>query len=200
MIYSPPSLSTSSVQISVTKKTSVFEPAKESHFNLSKSLSSGQKENPTTPFLPQSPIVSFETTYNTPLSPYIDRVEDTIDEGESTDRKRVQLLQSFGILQVVTPTPAFVIKTKRMMDNTKVFVNVCSHDLVPYNRDDESYLMSYMLVGPPIEHMNEKDSSYCVVYDVVVHPDEIKNSVTETLGTRVSWLNFYSIIIMLIMS
>ena len=105
------------------------------------------------------------------------------DEDERTHRHRVQLSYSFGMLQVVTPTPAFVIKATRM-DKTKVFVNVCSHDLVPYNGDVESNAIKliYMLVGAPIELMSETNCSYCVVYDVVVHPEEIGRSMADSSG------------------
>jgi len=123
----------------------------------------------------------------------VEHVQNVDDEEARINRQRVQLSYSFGMLQVVTPTPAFVIKTKRM-DKTKVFVNVCSHDLVPYNGDDESdsTKLIYMLVGAPIEHNSEKDSNYCVVYDVVVHPDEIGSSVASSSGmvnSRVSAFN-----------
>ena len=108
-------------------------------------------------------------------------VQNVDDEEARINRQRVQHSYSFGMLQVVTPTPAFVMKTKRM-DNTKVFVNVCSHALVPYNGDDESdsTKLIYMLVGAPIEHNSEKESNYCVVYDVVVHPKVVSSAVVDS--------------------
>jgi hypothetical protein len=30
-----------------------------------------------------------------------------------------------------------------------------------------------MVVSTPLEYQNEKDGSYCIIYDCVVHPDEV---------------------------
>ena len=119
----------------------------------------------------------------------IDREE--LETFDRMARARTDKLRSFGPLSLVTPDPGFVIKSKRK-DLTKVFINVCSHTAVPYRVDPEPdggtvpsgsghsggnvdpSKQLYLLVGPPLEYQNEKDQSYCILYDILVHPDEIK--------------------------
>jgi hypothetical protein len=97
---------------------------------------------------------------------------------------RQQRLSKYGTMTVVNPTPGFVIKTKRNT-GTKVFINLCSHASVPFkpepvegagpagaNEVDANKVL-YMIIGTPFEYQNEKDKSYCIIYDVLVHPDEI---------------------------
>ena len=159
----------------VAKKTAASVPFEEGIFNNCNNTQSGADY--------QQLTLSFNSTCNnnSRLSQYIEEDVKTDETDERNNRKLVQQNYNFGMLQVVTPTPAFVMKTKRM-DNTKVFVNVCSHALVPYNGDDESdsTKLIYMLVGAPIEHNSEKESNYCVVYDVVVHPKVVSSAVVDS--------------------
>ncbi len=106
----------------------------------------------------------------------------SMDDSDRANALRVQKILSYGPMSLQSPAPGFVLKTKRS-DLTKIFVNVCTHPNVPYRPEDapsssggSSYDLNksvYMLVGPPLEYQNEKDKSYCVIYDIVVHPDEV---------------------------
>ena len=40
----------------------------------------------------------------------------------------------------------------------------------------------FLVVSPPLEYQNEKDSSYCVLYDVVAHPDELHSVSIDATG------------------
>jgi hypothetical protein len=112
-----------------------------------------------------------------------------VDNFERDNIQRQQRLSRYGNMTVVTPTPGFVLKTKRNT-GTKVFINICSHNAVPFkpeenakaNDVDENKLI-YMLVGQPFEYQNEKDGSYCIIYDVIVHPDEVFASSINPTGT-----------------
>ncbi len=95
---------------------------------------------------------------------------------ERDNQARQQRLSKYGAMSVITPVPGFAIKTKRNT-GTKVFINICSHEKVPFKTEPTTEIdpdkSLYMIVGTPLEYQNEKDGSYCIIYDVVVHPDEI---------------------------
>jgi hypothetical protein len=122
------------------------------------------------------------TSVSTHVEPASDfRASSSEELSDQQHAQRLQQMLSFGPLVMHAPTPAFVMKTKRN-DLTKIFVNVCTHVAVPYKAEEpssssgEAYDMRktvYMLVGQPLEYQNEKDKSYCVIYDIVVNPDEV---------------------------
>ena len=113
------------------------------------------------------------------------------DTEEMKYQQRVLQIASYGPIRVVKPTPSFVMKTKRN-NGTKIFVNVCLHDFVPFGSSDKGLddsKLVYMVVSAPLEHQNEKDGSYCVVYDVVISPQEVaaaSNDETGRIRGRVS--------------
>ena len=133
--------------------------------------------------------MDYDAIYNSPQSPDHIVPADEIALADDEDVKNQQHLlhiASFGPIRVVKPTPSFVMKTKRH-SGTKIFVNVCTHDFVPFKRMDSGAMSSnnvftYMVVSTPLEHTNEKDSSYCVVYDVVVNAKVISLSSTDETG------------------
>ena len=133
--------------------------------------------------------MDFDSIYNSPQSP--DRIvaADEIalaDDDDVKNQQRLMHIASFGPIRIVKPTPSFVMKTKRH-SGTKIFVNVCTHDFVPFKVMDSGAMNSnnvftYMVVSAPLEHTNEKDSSYCVVYDVVVNAKVVSVSSSDESG------------------
>ena len=133
--------------------------------------------------------MDFDSIYNSPQSP--DRIvaADEIalaDDEDVKNQQRLLHIASFGPIRIVKPTPSFVMKTKRH-SGTKIFVNVCTHDFVPYKVMDigaikSNNVFTYMVVSAPLEHTNEKDSSYCVVYDVVVNAMVVSISSSDETG------------------
>ncbi len=109
---------------------------------------------------------------------------------ETEMERRAHRLSRYGQMTTVTPTPGFVIKTKRLQNSIKIFVNICSNNTVPFKHEPNSSANGtvdpnkpiYMVVSPPIEYQNEKDNSYCVIYDCVVHPDEIYVCTLDATG------------------
>lgn len=89
---------------------------------------------------------------------------------------------------VVVPNVGFVLKTKRN-NGTKIFINICSHETVPYKAErsknvvdlDEKKLI-FIILNVPLEYQNEKDQSVCVIYDAVVHPEELIFSSNDSSG------------------
>lgn len=107
--------------------------------------------------------------------------------------ERRRRMQYFGELKLITPIPGFVVKSKRS-STTKIFVNVCGSPAVPLKNEPSSSRIDsnkklYMLVSTPVEHQNEKDGSYCVLYDIVVHPDELTMCALDATGTARARLN-----------
>lgn len=170
----------------------------------------------------QSAIVDYDSLYESaglngvPLAPSDENTDD-YDQDQQDDiyrfddsTQRVHRISSFGPIQLITPTPNFVLKTKRP-DGIKIFVNFCVHSAVPYtvaahksggekkkpevpqgenplrspvgssskesNNTDkntaEAKAPLYMLLGAPVEYQNDKDGGYCIIYDIVVHEDEV---------------------------
>lgn len=101
---------------------------------------------------------------------------DLIDTESDVEERRRRLL-SFGPMQSHTPVAGFVVKTKRS-SGTKIFINICACPAVPLrpepsaSRIDAAKKLN-LLINTPVEHQNEKDGSYCVLFDVVTHPDEL---------------------------
>eukprot|EP01038_Epipyxis_sp_PR26KG_P012427 gene12427-16671_t len=110
-----------------------------------------------------------------------DSLDDTGSVTSANTQSKMQKIGSYGTMTIITPNPSFVLKTKRS-DSTKIFVNVCTHPLVPYNTSKDKQRLVYMLVNSPVEHTNENDGSYCIIYDVVVSPDEIYVSSIDATG------------------
>eukprot|EP00981_Chlorochromonas_danica_P006171 scaffold1302_cov165-Ochromonas_danica.AAC.5 len=90
----------------------------------------------------------------------------------------------------ITPTPSFVVKTKRS-SGIKVFINICSHNQIPYKAEGnvgdatnafDKKKQIYMILNTPFEYQNEKDGNYCVIYDIIVHPSEIYVSTIDSTG------------------
>lgn len=115
-----------------------------------------------------------------------------LDTDVDTEERRRRMLY-YGELRTITPSPGFVVKTKRS-NGTKIFVNVCSSTAVPLKTEPSSTRIDankkiYMLVNTPVEHQNEKDGSYCVLYDVLVHPDELTVCALDATGAARARLN-----------
>lgn len=107
--------------------------------------------------------------------------------------ERRRRMQYFGELKLVTPTPGYVVKTKRS-SATKLFVNICSSPAIPLKTEPSSTRIDpqkklYMLVNTPVEHQNEKDGSYCVLYDIIVHPDELTICALDATGSARARMN-----------
>lgn len=120
-----------------------------------------------------------------------------VDAEDMKNKRRIQLLCTFGPMQVVVPKPSFVVKTKRV-DGTKIFVNFCTHDLVPFNSRDEEISenrrLIYLLVGAPVEHTNERDNNYCVVYDVVLSAQEVEMANNDFTGDSRGRVGYFYVI------
>jgi len=78
----------------------------------------------------------------------------------------------------ITPMPDFTIKTKRISDNMKVFINICTHDTLQSpglkkkldEQGKEIEGMNIPMSVGPIKHSTDKREKLCVVYDVIVNP------------------------------
>jgi hypothetical protein len=108
---------------------------------------------------------------------------------DKDNQARQNRLSKYGAMSTIVPTPGFVIKTKRNT-GTKVFINICSHNSVPFKPETNSTANEvdpdkqlYMIISTPLEYQNEKDGSYCIIYDVVVHPDEVFVCTINSSGT-----------------
>ncbi|MCL4419287.1 hypothetical protein M1146_04260, partial [Patescibacteria group bacterium] len=68
----------------------------------------------------------------------------------------------------------------------KIFINLCSHQIIPFKAEVRSTIdvhkTIFMLVSLPLEYQNEKDLSYCIIYDIVVNPDEIYMTNIDSSG------------------
>ena len=90
----------------------------------------------------------------------------------------------------ITPTPGYVIKTRQVADETKVFITLCSHELIDppglKKRLDEN--------GEPVEGMNipmsvgagrtgvAKAGASCRVYDIIVNPQVVADGLSDKSG------------------
>ncbi|KAG5191624.1 pre-RNA processing PIH1/Nop17-domain-containing protein [Tribonema minus] len=93
----------------------------------------------------------------------------------------------------MTPDPGFVVKTKELDTGCKVFLNVCSSDLIgvpgPCKRLDEDtgeeveVINMPVSVGPPREYA-DKAGGAATVYDVVVNPKVLEEVDADRTGAQ----------------
>ncbi len=92
----------------------------------------------------------------------------------------------------VIPTPGFVLKTQTLSDGSKVFVNVCSSDLLPLpalkkRLDEEGNEVEGvnmpLSIGPPREVV-DKSGKPCTVYDTVCHPIVLEEADADKTGAQ----------------
>jgi len=89
---------------------------------------------------------------------------------------------------VITPNPGIVIKTFDTTSKEKVFLNICSHDIIdmPEQQDipDQEHLglRVPLSLGPPRQDF-DKHNQICTVYDIVVNP-QILEKTQEDSTTR----------------
>ncbi len=92
----------------------------------------------------------------------------------------------------VMPTPGFVLKTQKLSDGTKVFVNICSSYLLPLpvlkkRLDEEGNEMEGvsmpLSIGPPREVV-DKSGKPCTAYDTVCNPIVLEEANTDKTGAQ----------------
>lgn len=90
----------------------------------------------------------------------------------------------------ITPNPGFTIKTRRISNNEKVFINICSHDEIAKpglkkrldeNGEEVEGMNVPMSVGPAREAKDMSDNA-CIVYDIIVNPDVIEEATADGTG------------------
>ena len=90
----------------------------------------------------------------------------------------------------VTPDPGFVVKTKNLKSGNKVFINICvsSHlanlskkvQLMEDGTEQEGINIP-MSVGPPRPD-KDKSGNSCLVFDMIVNPEVVKDSKEDKTG------------------
>lgn len=90
----------------------------------------------------------------------------------------------------ITPHPGFTIKTRRISNNEKVFINICSHNEIAKpglkkrldeNGEEVEGMNVPMSVGPAREAKDMSDNE-CVVYDIIVNPEVIEEASADGTG------------------
>mmetsp|Transcript_3380 Transcript_3380/g.6130 ORF Transcript_3380/g.6130 Transcript_3380/m.6130 type:complete len:629 (+) Transcript_3380:65-1951(+) len=116
-----------------------------------------------------------------------------LPDGQTMSTSGVQTRQK-GI--EITPEPGFVLKTKRLTDDVKVFINICKHDALA----EPALKKKLDASGEEVEGMNiplsvgprrfDKDKSnvQCHVYDVIVNPTVIADVVEDITGKKRDFL------------
>lgn len=96
----------------------------------------------------------------------------------------------------IEPEPGFVVKTRRLHDDSKVFINVCKHDALA----EPSIKKKLDANGEEVEGMNiplsvgprrsdkDKSGAHCHVYDVIVNPQVIKDITEDITGKKRDFL------------
>lgn len=97
-------------------------------------------------------------------------------------------LQLPGI--TITPEPGFVVKTKMLSTDAKIFINLCTHEEI----EKPGLKKKLGDDGQPVEGMNiplsvgprrqaqDKSGIDCVVYDIIVNPDVVKEAISDETG------------------
>lgn len=95
----------------------------------------------------------------------------------------------------IVPTPGFVIKTRTDKDE-KIFINVCQSEAVQKTStrkqlaedgSEQEGLHVPLSLGPPREDRDNAGKS-CLVYDVIVNPDVVKQARDDKSGASRSFL------------
>lgn len=90
----------------------------------------------------------------------------------------------------VKPTPGFTLKTTCLNDESKVFINICSHKEIsaPSMKkrlndvgEEVEGMNIPMSVGPP-HPCRDKSGVVCVAYDVIVSPKVLESSTDDRTG------------------
>ena len=152
-------------------------PARSSFQNVAESAVAKPAAQPTTNSANNLSANNLSAKIATSQAP--PQINVTNTDFDRDNQARQNRLSKYGTMTTVVPNPGFVIKTKRNT-GTKVFINICSHNSVPFKPETNSTSNEvdpekqlYMIISTPLEYQNEKDGSYCIIYDVVVHPDEV---------------------------
>ena len=90
----------------------------------------------------------------------------------------------------ITPDPGFVLKTKNVKSGNKVFINICvSKHLANLSRKtqlmedgtEQEGVNIPMSVGPP-KPDKDKSGKSCLVFDMIVNPEVVKDSKEDKTG------------------
>jgi hypothetical protein len=98
-----------------------------------------------------------------------------------------QLDSEGGIM--ITPTKGYVVKTFDISSNEKVFLNICSHEIIdlpeekdlPDIEDHRALRVPLSLGAPRPDH--DRNGKICTIYDIVVNPKILEKS-AEDNATR----------------
>jgi hypothetical protein len=86
---------------------------------------------------------------------------------------------------VIVPTPGFVIKSKKLSNNEKVFINVCHHSTVPPASDEvqtssgKSSKTTLVVVGA-VRETTDKSGDFSMLVDVAINTGRFEECVNET--------------------
>lgn len=78
---------------------------------------------------------------------------------------------------ISTPTPGYVLKVKRLQTNEKIFINICTHPLIPINTQNSNGDI-YMIANQPLVLKSAK------IFDVVIN-----STILETAKADLTIIN-----------
>lgn len=108
-----------------------------------------------------------------------------LEERRSSLGRNGSILSKYSAQMVsVTPAVGFVVKTKRLHTGVKVFLNITKSDRIPYAGSGVNTKVC-MVVNTPCE--GSKDDGHggsvaFVMYDFLVHPDEVYVATIDSTG------------------
>ena len=92
----------------------------------------------------------------------------------------------------ITPSPGFVIKTRRIQDSMKAFINLCVHEELAKpglkkrlneNGEEVEGMNVPMSVGP-LRMGKDKEAKECLIFDIIVNPEVIKEATEANDGGK----------------
>jgi hypothetical protein len=108
----------------------------------------------------------------------IESIEKERIEREAADQEEARLRKEEAerLACIVIPNPGLVIKTKRVRDNHKLFINLCHHEMIPSDVSGKARkagsikdVKRILLVVGECRESNDKSGEVCTLVDVVVN-------------------------------
>jgi len=106
-------------------------------------------------------------------------VESKVDTKEDTKSNDIYTNPTVNHKYIeIIPKPEFVMKIKRLTNLSKIFINICSHERVPYMLDNSldrgSFEKNLYLVGGNKRNGVDKNGQVndFTIYDIIINPNE----------------------------
>ncbi|ODM98677.1 Protein kintoun [Orchesella cincta] len=118
---------------------------------------------------------------------YVEEMQDPETQATYQREMRQLELERGNIVHFINPVPGYVLKSS-VNGEKKGFINICSNPLIKRasfqsvtKNDEKGNMWSIPYAQSPPREDVDKSGSFCIVYDVIFHPDTLAMARKESL-------------------